>query len=529
MFSIHDWRKAAFAAAAATMVATVAGHASSDSPSDRQLDDAAMAAVPSVTTTDFCGEVPAGMRRCYAKRVNLPADRPVPLAPQGLGPSDFRSAYGLPTSGGGGRTVAIVDAYDAPTAESDLATYRSAFGLPPCTSANGCFKKVNQNGQTGSYPAADSGWAGEIALDLDMVSAVCPDCKILLVEATTADNANLGAAVNTAVQLGAVAISNSYGGPEDQNSSSDDAQYYTHPGVLITVSSGDSGFAAGASAPASGAHVLAVGGTSLSRSSSTRGWAEKAWRSGGSGCSAYTTKPSFQADPGCSKRMVADVSAVGDPATGVAVYSAGQWQVVGGTSASSPIIAGIFTLLNLQTTTNGFAYANRGSFFDVTSGTNGSCATSYFCTASAGYDGPTGIGTPNGALLAVPTQPDAGTPIDSGTPPVDSGTPPADAGSLPDASAHVDSGTPNPGARDASTGDTGAPNGDPPSPQPGVDGGTGDDAGSNSDSFLTPAAPPGCACSTPGTSSEAPGRTGLALFAVGALAIALRRRTHAAR
>ena len=206
MFSIHGWRKAAFATATVSMVATFAGHASSGSPSDRQLDDASLSAVPSVTTTDLCAEVPAGQRRCFAKRVNLAPEHATPLLPQGLGPADFRGAYGLPSSGGGGRIVAIVDAYDAPTAESDLAAYRSAYGLPPCTTANGCFKKVNQNGQAGSYPQPDSGWAGEIALDLDMVSAVCPDCKILLVEATTADNANLGASVNTAAQLGAVAI-----------------------------------------------------------------------------------------------------------------------------------------------------------------------------------------------------------------------------------------------------------------------------------------------------------------------------------
>ncbi|SEG17015.1 Putative Ig domain-containing protein [Actinacidiphila yanglinensis] len=324
--------------------------------------------------------------------------------PSGYGPSDLTSAYALP-SGGSGQTVGIVDAQDDPNAEADLATYRSQYGLPACTTANGCFKKVNQTGGT-SYPTADSGWAGEISLDLDMVSAVCPSCHILLVEATSASMTNLGTAVNEAVTLGAKYVSNSYGGGESSSDTSYDSSYFNHPGVAITVSAGDEGY--GAEYPAASKYVTAVGGTALNRSSGTsRGWTESVWNTSstegtGSGCSAYDTKPTWQTDSGCSKRTVSDVSAVADPATGVAVYDsygASGWQQYGGTSASSPIIASVYALAGTPaagTTPASYPYSHTGSLNDVTSGSNGSCGGSYLCTAGAGYDGPTGLGTPNG-------------------------------------------------------------------------------------------------------------------------------------
>ncbi|RKT09630.1 putative Ig domain-containing protein [Streptomyces sp. 1114.5] len=327
------------------------------------------------------------------------------INPSGYGPSDLTSAYKLPASAGSGATVAIVDANDDPNAESDLATYRSQYNLPACTTANGCFKKVDQRGGT-SYPTADSGWAGEISLDVDMVSAVCPNCHILLVEADSATMDNLGAAVNTAVSLGAKYVSNSYGGSEDSTDPSSDSSYFNHPGVAITVSSGDSGY--GVEYPAASQYVTAVGGTSLNRASNTRGWSESVWGSSsggngaGSGCSAYDAKPSWQHDTGCAKRTVADVSAVADPATGVAVYQTyggSGWNVYGGTSASSPIIAAVYALAGTPasgTTPASYPYAHTGSLFDVTSGANGSCSPSYLCTAGSGYDGPTGLGTPNG-------------------------------------------------------------------------------------------------------------------------------------
>jgi subtilase family serine protease len=328
-------------------------------------------------------------------------------APSGYGPADLRSAYGLNVSGGAGQTVAIVDAYDDKTAEADLGVYRSQFGLPACTTANGCFKKVNQSGVQGSYPSNNAGWGLEISLDLDMVSAVCPNCHILLVEATNNQNANLYKAVDTAARLGANVISNSYGGSETATETADDV-HFNHPGVAITVSSGDAGY--GVEYPAASQYVTAVGGTTLTRSGS--GFTESAWSGAGSGCSAYEQKPSWQHDAGCARRTVADVSAVADPNTGVAVYDSncnffqqlvGQcfkgWGVVGGTSASAPIVGGVYALAGNAASTSypsSLPYGATGSLHDVTSGSNGSCGGSYLCTAGAGYDGPTGLGTPNG-------------------------------------------------------------------------------------------------------------------------------------
>jgi len=380
---------------------------------DSTADTTALGSVTQHPTADVCGPVTTGFMRCHAK---IRTDISTNTAPQGFGPADLRSAYNLPATGGAGQTVAIVDAYDDPNAESDLAVYRAAYGLPPCTTANGCFRKVNESGQQGSYPKADSGWAGEISLDLDMVSAACPGCKILLVEASAATTADLGTAVNTAASLGATAISNSYGGSEASADTTYSSEYYNHPGVLITASAGDSGY--GAQFPASSQYVLSVGGTSLVTSSSSRGWAESAWSSTGSGCSAVIGKPSFQKDTGCANRTVADVSAVADPNTGVAVYvtyGGSGWNVYGGTSASSPIVAAIFALLGKTGVTNAYPYANTGDFYDVASGSNGSCssAAGYLCKAGVGFDGPTGWGTPNGAALAggttTPVTTDAGT------------------------------------------------------------------------------------------------------------------------
>ncbi|MBD0693284.1 hypothetical protein BG452_40845 [Streptomyces sp. CBMA123] len=325
--------------------------------------------------------------------------------PSGFGPGDLQSAYGLSANGGAGQTVAIVDAQDDPNAESDLATYRTQYGLPACTTANGCFKKIDQNGGT-SYPTSDTGWAGEISLDLDMVSAVAPNAHILLVEATSATMSDLGASVNQAVAQGAKFVSNSYGGAEDSTDTSADSQYFNHPGVAITASSGDSGY--GAQYPAGSPGVISVGGTSLTRDSSSRGWSESVWgtssggQGAGSGCSAYEPKPSWQTDSGCANRTISDVSAVADPATGVAVYQTyggSGWAVYGGTSASSPIIAAVYADAGTPGAGDNpakYPYAHTNALNDVTSGANGTCSPAYLCTAGAGYDGPTGLGTPNG-------------------------------------------------------------------------------------------------------------------------------------
>jgi subtilase family serine protease len=345
-----------------------------------------------------CASAKAGYAHCDALVQNEAGTAAKTLkselaAPSGLSPANLQSAYKLPSStGGSGQTVAIVDAYDDPNAEADLNVYRSQYGLGSCTTANGCFRKVEQSGTP-----ADAGWAEEISLDLDMVSAVCPKCKIVLVEANSASFAALGSAENTAAGLANV-ISNSYGGSDASDSSY--GSYYNHPGKAITVSSGDSGY--GVEYPASSHYVTAVGGTSLRTASNSRGWSETAWSGAGSGCSAYNTALSGQSGlTGCSRRAVADVSAVADPSTGVAVYDTyggvGGWLVFGGTSVAAPVVAGVFGLAgNAASINNNYPYSHTGSLFDVTSGSNGSCSTTKWCHAGAGWDGPTGLGTPNG-------------------------------------------------------------------------------------------------------------------------------------
>ncbi|MHC3473944.1 S53 family peptidase [Streptomyces sp. 7R007] len=335
------------------------------------------------------------------KSAHAESDLTAAAAPSGYGPASLQAAYNLPSAtGGSGQTVAIVDAYDDPNAEADLATYRAQYGLSACTTANGCFTKVNQSGGT-SYPRGDSGWAEEISLDLDMVSAACPNCKILLVEASSASMANLGTAVNTAVRLGAKFVSNSYGGSESSSDATYDSSYFNHPGVAITVSSGDNGY--GVEYPAASKYVTAVGGTSLKTASTSRGWSDTVWSGAGSGCSGYDAKPAWQTDGGCARRTVADVSAVADPNTGVAVYDsyrqATGWMVFGGTSASAPLIAATYALAGAPSSGSypaSFPYAHTSALYDVTSGSNGSCGGSYLCTGTAGYDGPSGLGVPNG-------------------------------------------------------------------------------------------------------------------------------------
>ncbi|MFI5265973.1 MAG: hypothetical protein ACHQ7M_01210 [Chloroflexota bacterium] len=359
-----------------------------------------------------CDQPAAGAAACHARRrtdedatLARPASgkHPSKARPDFLGntgaydPSYLKTAYTAPWAcGGAGQTVAIVDAHDAPSAESDLASYRSYFGLPACTTANGCFRKVTENGQPGPLPAANSGWGQEISLDLDMVSAICPNCHILLVEANSASFGDLGAAVNTAARMGATAVSNSYGGGEFSAETTFDTSYFNHPGVTITASSGDSGY--GVEYPAASRYVTAVGGTTLNQTGNGggRNATETVWSGAGSGCSAFESKPSWQKDSGCSRRTVADVSADADPNTGVWVYDGG-WYVFGGTSVAAPVIAAMSALAGNGPATSypsSFPYAAPSSLNDVTSGSNGSCG-SYLCNGQPGYDGPSGLGTPN--------------------------------------------------------------------------------------------------------------------------------------
>jgi subtilase family serine protease len=346
-----------------------------------------------------CSFAPAGYAHCNAIRVlsasTFTSNDSNSIA--GYHPSDLQSAYNLPSStAGNGQTIALVDPYDDPNAESDLGVYRSQFNLPPCTTKNGCFKKVDQNGGT-QYPTPNSAWAQETSLDLDMVSAICPNCNILLVEATNSSMQDLETSNDTTAQLGANVINNSYGISEYSAETTEES-HYNHSGVAITASSGDNGYKT--QFPASSQYVTAVGGTTLKPAQNARGWSETAWSGTGSGCSTYISKPSWQTDQGCSNRTIGDVSAVADPNTGVAAYDSfgvGGWVVYGGTSVASAIIAGIYGLAGNSGDVKygSYSYSHTGSLNDVTSGSNGNCG-SYLCTAEPGYDGPTGNGTPNG-------------------------------------------------------------------------------------------------------------------------------------
>src|SRR5579875_2716544 len=267
-------------------------------------------------------------------------------------PEDLHAAYSLPdaTAAGATQTIAVVDAFDDPDIEADLGVYDEEFDLPACTSANGCFRKVNEEGAAAPLPRKNGGWASEISIDVEMAHAICEDCHVLLVEARNETLRNLASAVETAVAAGAEEVSDSYGAAER-------AAYvrlagaYDHPGVVITASSGDCGYLneacagerEGAEYPADSPDVVAVGGTSLTETGGA--WTSRVWNEGGSGCSVLFAAPSWQsaapgfAATGCgAHRAIADVSAVADPDTGVDVYDSvpeyrGEqtgWTVFGG-------------------------------------------------------------------------------------------------------------------------------------------------------------------------------------------------------
>jgi hypothetical protein len=347
-------------------------------------------------------------------RTNVPAHMGVMAAatPAGYSPSDLQSAYNLAaaaSSAGTGETIAIIGAYDDPNAESDLAVYRSQYGLPVCTTANGCFRKVNQNGQASPLPPAGTtvtvGWQDDEALDLDMASAICPNCHIVLVEANSENY--MDPAVKSAVSLGAKYVVAGWATSEISTA----AQYLDHPGVAITAPAGDKGYSAGAY-PADSQFVTAVGGTTLTRASNARGWSETAWGpptapsylGTGSGCFRYHGKPSWQTDAGCPGRTYNDVAAVADPNTGVAfydTYESGGWGVGGGTTVSASIVGAVYALAgppSPDTFPVTYPYLHTSDLNAVTSGTDvrGDCTPAYLCTAGPGYNGPAGWGTPDG-------------------------------------------------------------------------------------------------------------------------------------
>ena len=337
-------------------------------------------------------------------------------APQPGTPAYLQQAYDLAylsQTGGAGTTVAVVDANDDPNAEANLGTYRSEFGLPACTTANGCFTKVNQTGGT-TYPATvDPQWEVEISLDLDAVSALCPNCHIALVEANSNQVSDLAAAQLEADQLGATVISDSWDIPLSGRSarmfpSSGD---YTFSGATTVAASGDSGYP-GASTndfPAALPGVTAAGGTTLQPASASglqtvRAFTESAWSGAGSGCNQGATQPAWQSGYACTGRSYADLSADADPDTGMQVYDSddGGWVVVGGTSEASPLIAAYYALLGSAAQGPSWAYANASLLNDPTTGSNGSCAPAiaYICNAGPGYDGPTGVGSISGAAAS---------------------------------------------------------------------------------------------------------------------------------
>jgi subtilase family serine protease len=345
---------------------------------------------------------------------------------EGYGPSTFQAAYGLTAASaadGSGTTVAVVDAYNDPTAAADLATYRSAAGLPALTS--GQFTQYNQTGQTSPLPATapeSDDWTLEESLDVDMVSAICPLCKIDLVEATNDTGNGLYIAEETAATtLGAKYISNSWGGSETSTDTTYDSEYFGVSGVVYTASAGDGAYSAGVIYPATSPHVVGVGGTSLNTASNSRGYTESVWNTSstegtGSGCSAFEPQPAWQSSisilkAACADRVDNDVAADADPNTGAAVYDTtngnGGWNEVGGTSESSPMIAAVFALAgNNGNGGNNAAdsiYTHTGNLYEVTASNNGTCtppaADSVLCTATGAantYNGPTGWGTPDG-------------------------------------------------------------------------------------------------------------------------------------
>jgi subtilase family serine protease len=344
--------------------------------------------------------------RCFAEwRASRAIERTtagtIGLPESGYGPADIADAYRLHGDLGAGSTVAIVDAFDDPNVEADLGAYRRAWGLPACTTANGCFRKVNQRGGS-TPPSPDPGWGVEISLDVQAVSAACPSCHILLVEARVPSLGSIGRAVNTAVRLGADVVSNSYGADEFTGVLGFGARYYDHPGIAQVAASGDFGFGT-AQFPAVWTSVIAAGGTHLHRAADGS-WTERAWWGAGSGCSAWVRKPAWQDDRHCRMQTVADVSAVADPNTGLAVYDTfglgrdNGWIVVGGTSLSSPLIAGMIGRAGNAADLDSphYLYRHRAGLQDVVGGSNGYCGGDYLCTGTAGYDAPTGLGSPRG-------------------------------------------------------------------------------------------------------------------------------------
>jgi MYXO-CTERM domain-containing protein len=484
------------------------------------------ASIGQAVVEDLCpsaaGNTPVS-KRCLGKHVTalLQSDgsvRRVPFAtPTGYGATDLRTAYAMPAPGSATPTLGIVVAYHYSGLEADLAAYRTQYGLAACSIASGCLTVAyaDNNGQTSTVPPPSptgESWDVQEMVSTELAAAMCPECKLLVVEAENDQDDSLYVAVDVAVQLGARSIALSYGTAESSTTSATLETHFNHPGVLIAAPAGDSGYAGLPQYPATSAYTLSVGGTTLMTATGGRGWTETAWSSTGSGCSTVISKPAWQNDPSCTKRMTVDVAAVADPNTGLAIYDAtqGGWTVVGGTTSATAIVAGAFASLGVADQGPSFPWAHSSAFYDVTSGNNasGGCAPDgYYCTAQTGYDGPSGWGTPNGTAIAPFGQSDAGA-GDAGMNASDAGASEGGAhdggGSGPDAAGAAD------GSSSGGGSDGGGPTGD--------DGGSGSDAGSPASTSKSSS---GCGCSF---AHVPPASAWLAMAAAFGLLL-LRRRT----
>jgi subtilase family serine protease len=370
--------------------------------------------------------------RCFAKVLTNDAGLPLTFDPAkqdlpGYTPKQLRAAYGVSGVANGAPIIGIVAAYAYPNAVSDLKAYSKQTKLPALANCKGgasgsaepCIQIVNEKGGNKLPTTVDPSWAAEQAIDLQMAHALCENCSIVLVEADSDGFNDMLPAENTAAKLGATVISNSWGNTETSGDTGLDQSYFNHPGVAIVASTGDEGYAGGVLWPASSPNVVAVGGTTLLLSKNDKKYSsEVAWDGSGSGCSAVEARPSWQPSlPGCpNNRTVSDISVDADPNTGVAIYDSTQcsdgascWFEMGGTSVSAPIVAGMFavagTLPPSATQAASILYQNatKKNSRDIITGSNGECGFTYLCNAVAGYDGPTGLGSPRGLDIFIAT------------------------------------------------------------------------------------------------------------------------------
>jgi len=407
--------------------------------------------IANLPSKPVCSKNEPGKVRCLSEIIT-PEDG-VPMGGYGTrdvgyGPKEFHQAYKMPcTPGGSVQTtcptptsfanspiIAITIGFHVATLENDLNAYTTAFGIPPCTKANGCLSVFNQTGGTVLPTGTDSMWSLEGLMDVEVAHAVCQTCRIYLYEATTNSWENMGQAFQTAVASGATSVSNSWGANEWVGANYYEKYYNNHPGVFVAFSSGDSGWVSGF--PVAMPSNVAVGGTQLSVFTDGTYAGETAWAGSGSGCSLnfnalgiQMQNPNWSATRCGTKRALADISADAAPNTGASVYDSQwyggnpSWFQIGGTSLSSPLIAAMYAVSGKKGDSDATLFYQNytlSRFHDITSGTNGSCGTP-ICIAGIGYDGVTGLGSPNGVTafnvtIATPSPTLVPTPISSPTP-----------------------------------------------------------------------------------------------------------------